>query len=59
MKTNNMNTPMRLNVQQLKIRSLHRPGDWVERQILALGAKRQIDEARGPSTNKSGHHECH
>ncbi|MCU0786301.1 MAG: hypothetical protein MUF81_20095 [Verrucomicrobia bacterium] len=40
-----MNTTMRLNVQHLKIRSPHRLGDWVERQILALGAGWQSDEA--------------
>jgi hypothetical protein len=36
---------MRVNVQHLNIRSLHRLDAWVERQILALGAARQIDEA--------------
>jgi ribosome-associated translation inhibitor RaiA len=36
---------MRLNVQHLNIRSLDKIDSWVERQILALGANRQIDEA--------------
>lgn len=36
---------MRLNVQHINIRSFHRLDDWVERQILALGECRQIDEA--------------
>ena len=36
---------MRLNVQHLNIRSLHALDSWVERQILALGVTRQIDEA--------------
>lgn len=36
---------MRLDVQHLNIRSLHRLDSWVERQILALGSLRQIDEA--------------
>ena len=36
---------MRLNVQHLNIRSLERLDSWVERQILALAALRQIDEA--------------
>ena len=36
---------MRLNVQHLNIRSLDTLDSWVERQILALGAIRQIDEA--------------
>lgn len=40
-----MNTTMRLNVQHLNVRSLHRLDAWVERQIFALGAARQIDEA--------------
>lgn len=36
---------MRLNVQHFNIRSLHHLDSWVERQILALGALRQIEEA--------------
>jgi ribosome-associated translation inhibitor RaiA len=40
-----MTTTMRLNVQHLNIRSLDTLDSWVERQILALGATRQIDEA--------------
>lgn len=36
---------MRLNVQHLNIRSLDAVDSWVERQIFALGATRQIDEA--------------
>jgi ribosome-associated translation inhibitor RaiA len=40
-----MTTTMRVNVQHLNIRSLHQLDAWVERQILALGAARQIDEA--------------
>ena len=40
-----MNTTMRLNVQHLNIRSLHRLDSWVEEQLLALGRARQIDEA--------------
>ena len=36
---------MRLNVQHRNIRSLERLDSWVERQILALAALRQIDEA--------------
>ena len=40
-----MTTTMRLNVQHLNIRSLDKLDSWVERQILALGERRQIDEA--------------
>lgn len=36
---------MILNVQHLNIRSMDRLDSWVERQILVLGAARQIDEA--------------
>jgi ribosome-associated translation inhibitor RaiA len=36
---------MRLNVQHLNIRSLDALDSWVEPQILALGERRQIDEA--------------
>lgn len=36
---------MRLNVQHFNIRSLDGLDSWVERQILALGMARQIDEA--------------
>lgn len=36
---------MRLNVQHVNVRSLHTIDSWVERQIFALGATRQIDEA--------------
>jgi ribosome-associated translation inhibitor RaiA len=36
---------MRLNLQHLNVRSLHTLDFWVERQILALGSTRQIDEA--------------
>jgi ribosome-associated translation inhibitor RaiA len=38
-------TNMRLNVQHLNIRSLDTLDSWVERQILALGERRQIDES--------------
>ena len=40
-----MTTTMRLNVQHLNIRSLDTLDTWVEKQILALGRARQIDEA--------------
>jgi len=40
-----MNTNMRINVQHLNLRSLDPVDSWVERQILALGQTRQIDEA--------------
>lgn len=40
-----MTTTMRLNVQHLNLRSLDKLDSWVERQILALGERRQIDEA--------------
>ena len=40
-----MTTTMRLNVQHLNIRSLDRIDAWVETQLRALGATRQIDEA--------------
>lgn len=40
-----MTTNMRLNVQHLNIRSLDMMNAWVEQQIRALGALRQIDEA--------------
>ena len=40
-----MTNTMRLNVQHLNIRSPHTLDSWVEQQILALGATRQIDEA--------------
>jgi ribosome-associated translation inhibitor RaiA len=36
---------MRLNVHHLNLRSLDRIDAWVEKQLLALGATRQIDEA--------------
>ena len=36
---------MRLNMQHLDIRSTDALDSWVERQILALGRLRQIDEA--------------
>ena len=40
-----MTKTMRLNVQHLNIRALDRLDAWVERQLRALGATRQIDEA--------------
>ena len=40
-----MKTTMRLNLQHLNIRSLDTLDSWVEKQILALGEMRQIDEA--------------
>ncbi len=40
-----MTTTMRLNVQHLNIHSFAALDSWVERQILALGETRQIDEA--------------
>lgn len=36
---------MRMNVQHLNIRSLGTIHGWVEQQLRALGATRQIDEA--------------
>lgn len=36
---------MRLNLQHLNLRSLDTLDSWVEKQILALGQARQIDEA--------------
>ena len=36
---------MRLNLQHLNLRSLDTLDSWVEKQILALGQERQIDEA--------------
>ena len=36
---------MRMNVQHLNIRSLDMIHGWVEQQLRALGATRQIDEA--------------
>lgn len=36
---------MRLNLQHFNVRSLHGLDWWVEKQILALGQVRQIDEA--------------
>lgn len=36
---------MKLNVQHTNIRSLDTLDSWVEKQILALGRSRQIDEA--------------
>lgn len=36
---------MRLNVQHLNIRSLDMIDAWVEKQLRALGERRQIDEA--------------
>ena len=36
---------MRLNVQRLNIRSLDVIDAWMEKQLRALGATRQIDEA--------------
>lgn len=36
---------MRMNVQHLNIRSLDTIHGWVEQQLRALGATRQIDEA--------------
>jgi len=40
-----MTTTMRLNLQHFNIRSLDTLDSWVEKQILALGQARQIDEA--------------
>jgi ribosome-associated translation inhibitor RaiA len=40
-----MTTTMRLNLQHLNLRSLDSLDSWVEKQILALGQARQIDEA--------------
>jgi len=40
-----MTTTMRMNVQHLNIRSLDMIDAWVEKQLRALGATRQIDEA--------------
>jgi len=40
-----MTTTTRLNVQHLNIRQFDLIDAWVERQILALGERRQIDEA--------------
>ena len=40
-----MTTTMRLNLQHLNLRSLDTLDSWVEKQILALGQARQIDEA--------------
>jgi ribosome-associated translation inhibitor RaiA len=40
-----MTTTMRLNVQHLNIRPPDLMNAWVEEQIRALGATRQIDEA--------------
>ncbi|MFO1488159.1 MAG: HPF/RaiA family ribosome-associated protein [Verrucomicrobiota bacterium] len=40
-----MTTTMRMNVQHLNIRSLDMIDAWVEKQLHALGATRQIDEA--------------
>lgn len=40
-----MTTTMRLNVQHLNLRSLDTFDRWAEQQILALGQRRQIDEA--------------
>jgi ribosome-associated translation inhibitor RaiA len=36
---------MKLNVQHMNIRSLDTLDSWVEKQVLALGRARQIDEA--------------
>ena len=36
---------MRLNLQHLNLRSLDTLDSWAEKQILALGEMRQIDEA--------------
>jgi ribosome-associated translation inhibitor RaiA len=36
---------MRLNVQHISVRSTDALDSWVERQLLALGQMRQIDEA--------------
>lgn len=36
---------MRLNVRHFNVRSIDRLDAWVERQIIALGTERQIDEA--------------
>lgn len=36
---------MRLNVQHLNLRAIDQPGEWIEKQLRALGATRQIDEA--------------
>lgn len=36
---------MRMNVQHLNIRPLDRMDAWVDKQLRALGATRQIDEA--------------
>jgi len=40
-----MTTNMRLNVQHLNIRPLDMMNAWVEQQLRALSATRQIDEA--------------
>ena len=40
-----MTTTMRMNVQHLNIRPLDMIDAWVEKQLRALGATRQIDEA--------------
>lgn len=40
-----MTTNMKLNVQHMNIRSLDTLDSWVEKQVLALGRARQIDEA--------------
>lgn len=40
-----MTMTMRLNLQHLNIRSSDTLDSWVEKQILALGQARQIDEA--------------
>ena len=45
MKGNTMTTTMRLNLQQHNLRPLDRLDAWVEKQLRALGALRQIDEA--------------
>ena len=41
----NLNHPMRLNLQHFCIASTDELDSWVERQILALGQLRRIDEA--------------
>ena len=40
-----MTTNLRLNVKHLNLRSVDSRDSWVEKQILALGQVRQIDEA--------------
>ena len=46
---------MRLNVQHFSVRSTNALDSWVERQLLALGQMRQIDEA---NVRLEHHHEA-